>query len=194
MKVFPPLLSLLLLFQNPACFLVSCAPVSIEHDKLPAAVTVKHHAIFTYPSLHEICPRWRASSTQRPLCRRVRLDRTTAAQTSQEQTTESLKSAAPPSTTALIASSLQHEDKGPAMTRNSSLDWRTFPVSVHRTLEIVVTSLRRRGGSAVTMLDLMRSSDDDLILTGLILSVMMQIMLVYWIWKDARVSEDDENP
>lgn len=80
------------------------------------------------------------------------------------------------------------------MTRNSSLDWRTFPVSVHRTLEIVVTSLRRRGGSAVTMLDLMRSSDDDLILTGLILSVMMQIMLVYWIWKDARVSEDDENP
>lgn len=56
---------------------------------------------------------------------------------------------------------------------------------VYRTLKVAVISLPCRVGSIVAMLGSMDSSNDDLIVAALILSVMVQIMLVYWIWMDA---------
>lgn len=185
MKVFYSL-SLLFLLQNPACFLVTCAPVSIEHHELPATSTAKAHAIFTYLSRYDLCWRGKTSSTQEPFYSRVTLDRAMAAQMSQEQAIESLLNAAPRSATVLSALSVQQEDKGPAMTTKPSLHSRTLLVCVYRTLKVVMTSLRCRVGSVMVMFGWIGSSDDGLIVTGLILSMMMQIMLVYWIWMDAR--------
>lgn len=184
MRVFISL-SFLFILQIPACFLVACAPVFIEHHRRPATGTVKGYAVPTYPSLYDMCSRWRTSFTQEPDRRGLTLERATAAHRSKEQATKSLKKAAPRATTVLLVMSLQQEDKGLAMTSNSSLDSRTLSVYIYRTLKIVMTSFQCSVGRVVAVVGRIGSTDDDLIVTGLILSIMMQVMLVYWIWMDA---------
>lgn len=142
--------------------------------------------MITYPPLYDMCLRWRTSSTLEHFSCQVTLDRATAAQMRQEQATELLESAAPRSPTVIIASSIQQEDQGPAKTSSSSLDPRTPLVYVYRTLKVAVRSLRCRVGSVGAKFGWIGSSDDDLIVTGLILSMMVQMMLVCWIWMDAR--------
>ncbi len=185
MKVFLPL-TVLFLFQSPTSFLVACAPVSVEHHRSPAFNTVKGQATFMYPSLYDMC--LRTTSTRKPFCRRVTLDRATAAQRNQEQATELLESAVHrPTTTVLVTSSVQQEDKRPATSSNSSLDPPTILVYIYRTLKFVIKSSRCILASVVAVFAWIGSSEDDLIVTGLILSMIMQSMLVYWLWMDAGV-------
>ena len=186
MKVFLPS-SLFFLFQHLACFHVACAPMSVDYQKMLATSTVKDHAMNTYPPLYDMCLRSRTSSTLERFSCQVTLDRATVAHMRQEQATELLESAAPRSPSVPLASSIQQEDKGPATTSNSSLDPPTLLAHVYRTLKVAVTSLRCRVGSVVAKFGWIGSSDDDLIVTGLILSMMIQMMLIYWIWMDARV-------
>ena len=185
MKVFRSLY-LLFLLQNPASFLVACAPLSIQHHRLPATSTVKDHAVVAYQSFYDMCLRWRTFSTQRRFGYRVTVTRAPAAQMSQEQATELLKSATPRPTTVPLAMLLKHQDTGPVTTSNSFVDSRTLSVYVYTTVKVVVTSLRCRVGSVVAMFGWIGSSSDGVIVIGLLLSMMMQIMLVYWIWMDAR--------